>query len=102
MTDREQFEAWWKIHEYHTQFEQINTDEAWAVWQAARAAPSVEAKPFQFCDCGACEDASRAAPAQPEPITGPNYDAGLWSRRNYEAWLEDQQGTAQAQPAEPD
>ena len=25
-----------------------------------------------------------------EPICGENYEAGLWSRRNYEAWLEDQ------------
>ncbi len=79
MTDREQFEAWWKIHEYHTQFEQINTDEAWAVWQAARAAPSVEAKPFQFCDCGACEDASRAAPAQGQ-TTMPGYGAAATMR----------------------
>lgn len=28
-----------------------------------------------------------------EPICGANYEAGLWSRKNYEAWLEDQGST---------
>lgn len=32
-----------------------------------------------------------------EPITGKNYEAGLWSRRNYEAWQEDQHTAAQGE-----
>lgn len=27
-----------------------------------------------------------------DPVTGPNYEAGIWSRRNYEAMVEDQVG----------
>lgn len=31
-----------------------------------------------------------AMPIQDELVKGKNYESGLWSMRNYEAWLEDQ------------
>lgn len=35
-----------------------------------------------------------------EPVTGPRYEAGDWSRRNWEAALADQLAAAQAGPVE--
>jgi len=44
----------------------------------------------------AAEQLVQPPTAQPvQPTTGKNYDAGLWSRRNYEAMLEDQANSAQ-------
>jgi hypothetical protein len=61
---------------------------------------------LDFCkEAGVTGSPLRAAPAQGavvvsvEPITGPNYEAGLWSRRNWEAALEDQRA-APAQPVD--
>lgn len=57
-------------------------------WQAARRAPAA-----------AVPQGWNLVPA--EPHTGSNYEAGLWSRRNWDAALEDQASAPQPPEAAP-
>ena len=95
--ERAEFEAWaqsqwrginlaWLID--FSKYADFDTNTKWLTWQAARRAPAVPV-PHGY------------RLVQVEPITGANYYNGLWSRRNWEAALEDQAVAPQPPEAAP-
>lgn len=85
---------------------------AWA-FEPENGLPEVEWGKYEpYADIGAVTGCHNwiplyAAPVLPpagwvmvpvEPVCGKNYEAGLWSRRNYEAWMEDQTTAPEYKP----